>query len=119
MVGDRNRCAVDLADFAKDFGLEGSIGKKLILVSEARCWTWDSSAIVEENQTHHGQRLNQRQSEEQADLVDSIGYKNPGRVEPLAAADRPQRRAVRSARAATIHAPRSTARRPTSRSPRN
>ncbi len=35
MVGESNRCAVDLTDFAQDFGLEAAIGKKLILVSEA------------------------------------------------------------------------------------
>ncbi len=47
MVGARNRCAVDLHDFAEKFGLESVVGKKLILVSEAgndiRC----PSAVVE------------------------------------------------------------------------
>jgi len=47
LVGEHNRCAVDLAGFAKDFGLEGAIGKKLILVSEAGVDFRYSSGIVE------------------------------------------------------------------------
>ena len=47
LVGEHNRCAVDLAGFAKDFGLEGGIGKKLILVSEAGVDFRYSSGIVE------------------------------------------------------------------------
>jgi P4 family phage/plasmid primase-like protien len=35
LIGIENRCAVELQDFASDFGLEDAIGKKLILVSEA------------------------------------------------------------------------------------
>ncbi len=47
LVGSQNCCAVDLAGFAKDFGLEGAIGKKLILVSEAGVDFRYSSGIVE------------------------------------------------------------------------
>ena len=47
MVGERNRCAVDLCDFASDFGLEDTVGKKLILVSEAKVDHRHSANIVE------------------------------------------------------------------------
>ena len=47
LVGERNRCAVDLQDFATDFGLEGAVGKKLILVSEAGVNARYSSSIAE------------------------------------------------------------------------
>ena len=47
MVGEQNRCAVDLQHFASTFGLEGVVGKKLILVSEAGLDARYSSAIVE------------------------------------------------------------------------
>ena len=46
-VGERNRCAIDLKDFAVDFGLEGVIGKKLILLSEAGVDIRYSSSIAE------------------------------------------------------------------------
>ena len=47
LVGPQNRCAVDLHDFATTFGLESTLGKKLILVSEAGVDVRSSSAIVE------------------------------------------------------------------------
>ena len=46
-VGEQNRCAVDLRDFATDFGLQEAVGKKLILCSEADVDRRYTNAIVD------------------------------------------------------------------------
>ena len=57
LVGPQNRCAVDLHDFATTFGLESTLGKKLILVSEAGVDVRSSSAIVEKIKKFTGNDL--------------------------------------------------------------
>lgn len=47
LVGESNRCAINLKDLAQDFGLESAVGKKLILVAEAGVDSRHAGAIVE------------------------------------------------------------------------
>ena len=46
-VGEQNRCAVDLIDFAEGFGLQEAVGKKLILCAEANVDRRHANGIVE------------------------------------------------------------------------